>query len=103
MIDFDAACAEDLLQLRSCVAIYCKHYLLDATDSHVLDASLVGLYLLRQKQAEILTTLFLKNLIEDLAQQPDLLVQLLSIDIYEVRLSAIEIIRKLLKDSKQKR
>ncbi|GAB5587982.1 hypothetical protein Unana1_02882 [Umbelopsis nana] len=100
--DFDAACAEDLLQLRSCVAIYCKHYLLDATDSHVLDASLVGLYLLRQKQAEILTTLFLKNLIEDLAQQPGLLVQLLSIDIYEVRLNAIEIIRKLLKDSKQK-
>jgi len=58
---------------------------------------------LRQKQAEILATMFLKNLNQELSQYADLLVQLLSVDIYEVRLSTIEIISKLLKNPCQDR
>ena len=101
--EFNSVCADNLSELRTYVASYCKHQLLDTPNSHALDPSLVGLYLLRQKQAEILATLFLKDFNQELSDYTDLLVKLLSVDIYEVRLSVIEIIKKLLDGSVNKR
>jgi hypothetical protein len=101
--EFNSVCAENLSELRTFMASYCKHQLLDTPKNHVLDPCLIGQYLLRQKQAEILATMFLKGFNQELCEYTDLLVQLLSIDIYEVRLSVIEIIKNLLDGSVNER